>query len=68
MFSRISCFLCALIVSSGVWVQDSISVVERSQGINVAAEKHSIKLELVDQKVTSWTGAVTTQRPARLAW
>ncbi len=33
MFSRIGCFLCALIVSGSVFAQDSMSVVERPQGI-----------------------------------
>ena len=33
MFSRICYFLCALVVSSGIFAQDSMTVVERPQGI-----------------------------------
>ena len=33
MFLRISCFLCALVVSGSIFAQGSMSVVERPQGI-----------------------------------
>ncbi len=76
MFSRIGCFLCALVVSSSIFAQDSMTVVERPQGIKNQMAQCGMQDQAApvlailgpkDGAKIRWTTAVIIPRRERLA-